>query len=88
MSNIELCKCSKSKSKVKGVRCGPHVYGIRSWRAKTPTSHETKVDEVYCLDTTCKELKNKWILETEVRNGVDFSEVTFVTKYQNGEKYV
>jgi hypothetical protein len=88
MSNIELCKCSKSKSKIKGVRCGPHVYGIRSWRAKTQTTTETMVDEVYCLDTVCKELKNKWILETIVTPNSDFVSSTFVTKYQNGEKRV
>lgn len=92
MSNIELCKCSKSKSKIKGVRCGPHVYGIRSWRAKGTSpwgdniaSPEMRVDEVYCLDATCKELKNKWVLDTIVDSDGDF---TRVTKYQNGEKYV
>ena len=95
MSTIQLCKCPKSKSKIKGVTCGPHVYGIRSWRSKgiSPWGHpwdrdmvspEMRVDEVYCLDATCKELKNKWVLETIVDSDGDF---TKVTKYQNGQKH-
>ena len=84
MSTIQLCKCPKSKSKIKGITCGPHVYGIRAWKAKTPTEPEQLVDEVYCLNETCKELKNKWILHTIVDSDGRF---TKVTKYQNNEKH-